>query len=672
MSASQTSVPQPKITLYVLIGASVQGITSNTQVFARALWEQMYLTAVSLEREPTAGLSAYPVAVQGVLPPEVMKQLESGVDAVSYRAPNVTGEATPLPDDVTEACERLLVRALDDGISVKFLLCLDPTSQFTNAIELAPIVAKQCGMIVWGDPSKYEYFVKINGINIPVLTLDKYLSDPNYNFQSINVQAIAITYHILNGAFNPESLAAAQYAALRPCIVALLPPDKWKVETRDQVDELLDYVRARYVEAYGECPNLDTVRYLIFFGKAVPGSPEAGVGVWCFPVSNLTGFLMTTKLLMALMGALSNPGSTLAFDPEGLYTSYWMELSRWLKENLDIVDVPDVNPVNRMLSSQDTFGIILYNSSLGQNFLKNLNSNGHALLFLSAPPTLVSTNPQIFETGDGYPKFLSVIAFDNPYPILVTYLFTRAGYELGEAVAFASWVTHVLSVQGLLPKGAGAYIAVGDPLITAAGHVLRYDVPTIPFGSSAMVTVPSVFMVPFESGTHVYTCIPLILPGFVQYLNNIPSNQYWTVVASGMEFYHTTLGTVPFAVGGILNLATYRSPVYTLDVHESKDGKEADVEISIRIAENPSEVTPTVVVGSNGNVQWKPPNIFEEAANAVGELVNAVVDAVVGVYRDVSSFFGGVPAWLPLAALASLPAVSGAMRGRARSSRTSR
>ncbi len=671
MSSQALQTPQPKVVLYVLVGVSVQGITSETQAFSRALWEQMYLTAVSLEREPTAGPSAYPVPVQGALPPAVMKALESGVDAVSYRAPNVTGEATPLPDDVTDACERLLVRALDDGIPVKFLLCLDPNSQFTNAVELAPIVAKQCGMIVWGDPSKYEYFVKVNGIDVKVLTLDEYLSEPDYNFQSMKVEAVAITYHIVNGAFNPECLAAAQYAALRPCIVALIPPDEWKVENRDQVDELLDYVRARYTEAYGECPSLDTVRYLVFFGKAVPGTPEAGVGVWCFPVSNLTGFLMTTKLLMALRGVASNPGSTLAFDPEGLYTSYWLELSRWIKENLDVVDVPDVNPIDRALSSQDTFGLILYNKNLGTDFLKNLNSNGHALVFISAPPTLVSQNPSMFETGDGYPKFLTVIAFDNTYPVIVSYLFSRAGYELGEAVAFASWVAHVLSVQGFLPKGAGVYLAVGDPFLTISKEELRYDVPSIPFGSSATITVPSAFIVPFSSGTQVYTCIPLILPGFVQYLNNIPSNQYWTVVASGMEFYHTTLGTIPFAVGGILNLATYRSEVYSLDVHEAEDGKQADVEITVKIAETPSQMTSTVVVGSH-NAERKPPNIFEEAANAIGELVNTVVDAAVGVYRDVSSFFGGVPAWLPLVALASLPAVSGATRGRARSSRTSR
>ncbi len=603
-------------------------------------WVKVFVTAASLARP--SGPSVVPVPVQGPVGPLELRLMGKPSRVLTYGVSAVRPEWERLPDDVEEACARVVNAARAVGVPVDFLLCLDPAN-VTPALELAPVVSKQRGAIVWGDPSVYLRSVP----GVPVLTLDEYLR--SFREASLRVQAVAAASPPGPGNPNPMALAAVLFACLRPAVVGFVSGGDAK--------SMVDAVRERLRTAYGVRVDTGDVRYLVAFGgefSGLVGSSGEGPVVAVFPFRDVPGFLAACRMILSGL-AFGEAQPVLLCDPVSRWVRYEARLRRCLQASvLRVTDVAAVNaglcahpcavvdaswtsgarPSGQGASSQARQGQQPGQAPGGQpaqpaqpggraastssSWLAALDSQGRCALFLAVSPGVIG-QAGAFVTPNGYPKFSSVVGFVSPVGALMAYLFAAAGYELGEAVRWASCVLSVLRERGY---GSGdlvnpSYVLIGDPFRRFRA-ALEYPLPGLKPGS-VTVRVSEAFLVPLGR----YWVLPLVFPDFVTGLWDVPKDSHWTVVGKGLEFARCRVGAREFAVGAVVAAPEGVRSSYALPLNEF----------------NKYRVTVTVglVSGSEGS----------SGPRSVGVPIcgTAVASAL----------------WL---------VVSGAMRGRGRSSRT--
>ncbi|WP_457620551.1 hypothetical protein [Methanopyrus sp.] len=533
------------------------------QVRTKDPWIRVFVTAASLDREWCGGnvASVVPIAVQGKLDQLTMKLISGTVPpnvVLTYRYPASYPGWERLPDDLEAACTRLVEVAMRSGVPVKFLLCLDPDAGFIPGLELAPIVAKQQGAVVWGNPLTY-----IAHFNIPVLTLDQYLRDPRYDFSDLPIRALAVVQPLAqpegpykSQPFDPITLAAVQFACMRPALVAFVP-----VGSSPNVEALKRAVRDRFLSAYGkELKGLDSVEYVVAFGSVLIGSPHLEVGVACFPLKGLPGFLAVNKMLASLH--LRGPASpVVVFDPTGALTAYHGDLQssvpvKWLS----VPDLPSLNDSMRSAACS-IVSVVGAENVLGTDFLRSLDSQCKSFLFVCADPNSIAQSAEIYATPDGFPKFRTIVAFRDPAGAIMAYLFAASGIEIGRAVVWACWELEQLS--GYVSVSPG-YLLVGDPFYRFDGP-LEYPPSRLPEGRSLNIELPRAFLVPVDG----YRFIPLIFPAFVTGITNIPKDPYSTVLAEGTDFAIKRLGPYRYSVSGILIHPAGIRNTYVLPLNES-------------------------------------------------------------------------------------------------------
>ncbi|WP_456481894.1 hypothetical protein [Methanopyrus sp.] len=620
--------------VYVLIDVS------DHRIDVRSDWVKLFITAASMEREWMGGNipSVVPIAVQGKPDKFTLNLLTNklGSDDVvlTYR---YRGEVPPgwkrLSDDLGKACIELVEEAMRHGVPVRFLLCLDG-DQLIAGLELAPIVSKQQGAIVWRDlkpDNRVDLLDYIARFNIPVLTLEQYLENPEYDFSNLRVRALATVQPIVSQGsssqpFDPIALAAVQFACMRPALLALVQvsgpvPD---------VGRLKLIVRNRFLRAYGRAPNLDDVEYVVAFGSILVGYPNADVGIACFPLHGVPGFLAVTKMLASMH--LHGPASpVVVFDPTASLTAYCCDLQRSVEAKW--ITIPVSANLQHLMASAPCSIVFARVESPAKgteealnSILRTLNSEGESFLFVCADPDSVAKSVEAYATPEGYPKFRGVVAFPDPAGTIMAYLFAASGVELGRAVVWASWELDQLRRSGYL-EGVQkvSYLFVGDPFYRFDGP-LRYPLPYLREGKGAIIELPRAFLVPVD----VYRFIPVILPGFVTGLTRIPEDPDSTVLAEGTDFVIKRLGPDRYAVTGILIDPAGIRRQYVLPLDESN---KYHVTVVLKLVSSKSSPSPSS----------SPP-------------------------RPVS----GVPACGIAVTLASLLVVSGVTRARARSWRTSR
>ncbi|WP_457614770.1 hypothetical protein [Methanopyrus sp.] len=533
------------------------------QVKTKDPWVRIFVTAASLDREWCGGNvpSVIPIAVQGKLDQLTMK-LISGTEppnvVLTYKYPASYPGWERLPDYLEAACVRLVDVAMRSGVPVKFLLCLDPDAGFIPGLELAPIVAKQQGAIVWGNPLAYTAH-----FNVPVLTLNSYLRNPKYDFSDLPIRALAVVQPLAqpkgpykSQPFDPITLAAVQFACMRPALVAFVP-----LGSSPNVEALKRAVRERFLSAYGkDLKDLDRIEYVVAFGSVLLGNPRLEVGVACFPLKGLPGFLAANKMLASLH--LRGPASpVVVFDPTGALTAYRGDLQssvpvKWLS----VPDLPSLNE-SMMSAACSIVSVVGAEKALGTDFLRSLDSQCRSFLFVCADPKLIAQSAEIYATPDGFPKFRTVVAFRDPAGAIMAYLFAASGVEIGRAVVWACWELEQLSSYVNASPG---YLLVGDPFYRFDGP-LEYPPLRLPEGRSLNIKLPRAFLVPVGE----YRFIPLIFPAFVTGLTSIPKDSYSTVLAEGTDFVIKRLGPDRYSVSGILIHPTGIRNTYVLSLNES-------------------------------------------------------------------------------------------------------
>ncbi len=615
-------------------------------------WAKVFITAASLAR--SNGPSVVPVPVQGPLGPLELRLLNEPSRVLTYGVSAVRPGWERLPDTVEEACARVVNAAREAGVRVDFLLCLD-RANVLPALELAPVVAKQCGAIVWGDPTVYLRSVP----GVPVLTLDEYLR--RFSGAKVSVRAVAAATPPCPGNPKPMALAAVLFACLRPAVLGLVSPSS-------DPSKVVGEVRGRLRSVYGVDVDSRDVRYLVVFGAEFAElKPPRGLVVAAFPFRGVPGFLAACRMILAGLTD-GEPCPVLLYDPRSRWVRYEPRLRECVQ--VSVLRVSDVAALNVGLASHpcavvDASEVATAPAGQGAqpsqaqqqgqqgrtggqaqsrqaqqtgqqqpaqpggqapapgapsgptSWLGALDSQGRCALFLAASPNVIR-QAQSFATPNGYPKFSSVAAFVSPVGALLAYLFAAAGYELGEAVQWASWVLEVLRERGCGEGGLAnpAYVLIGDPFRRFRA-VLEYPLPGLKPGSVA-VSVSPAFLVPFGR----YWLLPLVLPGFVAGLWEIPRDNDWMVVAEGLDFVRFRLGSREFSVSAILAAPAGVRSSYALPLNEF------------------NKYRVTVVVG-----------LVPRSERARPAWV-------------------GVSACGVVVGLALLLAVSGAMRGRVRSSRT--
>ncbi|AAM01453.1 hypothetical protein [Methanopyrus kandleri] len=549
------------LALIVPVNAHVYVVVNvPDQVHTKYHWMRVFVTAASLDREWAGGnaASVIPIAVQGKLDKltqNLMSEVGPSSVVLTYKYPATHPGWERLPDDLEAACVRLVEVAMNSGVPVKFLLCLDSDAGFIPGLELAPIVAKQQGAVVWGNPLTY-----MTHFDVPVLTLDEYLRNPEYDFSDLSIRALAVVQPLAkpegpykSQPFDPITLAAVQFACMRPALVAFVT-----VGGSLNVDTLKQDVRDRFLSAYGkELKGLDDVEYVVSFGSVLLGSPKFDVGVACFPFHGLPGFLAANRMLVS-MHLHGEASPLVVFDPTGSLSAYYGDIQhsvtvKWLS-------VPDVNSLN-LKNQKFAAGIVVFKEALGQNFLQSLNSECNSFLFICADPNSIAQRVDVYATPNGFPKFRAVIAFRDPAGAIMAYLFAASGVELGRAVVWACWELEQL--RGYVDVSPG-YLLVGDPFYRFEGP-FEYPLPNLPEGKDLNVKLPRAFLVPADK----YRLVPLIFPAFVTGLTKIPKDPYSTVLADGLNFVAKRLGPNRYSVSGILIHPSGIRNAYVLPLNES-------------------------------------------------------------------------------------------------------
>ncbi|WP_456477514.1 hypothetical protein [Methanopyrus sp.] len=536
------------------------------QVMTKDSWIRVFVTAASMDREWAGGNvpSVIPIAVQGKLDRltlDLMSRVGPSSHVLTYRFPATHPGWSELPDDLEAACVRLVDVAIKSGVPLKFLLCLDPDSDFVPGLELAPIVAKQLGAIVWGNPLTYA-----SSFNVPVLTLDEYLRNPEYDFSDLSIRAIVVVQPLMKPSgpyksqpFDPITLAAVQFACMRPALVAFVQPSE-----KTDIDTIVRRVRERFLSAYGkELKGLKDVEYVVSFGSLLMGDPRLRVGVACFPFHGIPGFLAANKMIVSTH--LHGRASPLAvFDPTGSLSVYKGDLNNSLgSANVKWLSVPDVPSLNCELrgSACAIVNVAGSGSVLGTEFLRALDSQCRSVLFVCADPNSIAKVVDVYATPNGFPKFRAVIAFRDPAGAIMAYLFAASGVELGRAVVWATWELELL--RGYVDVSPG-YLLVGDPFYRFE-RTLDYQPPRVPEGKDLSIKLPKAFMVPVDG----YRLVPLVLPAFVTGITRIPRDPYSTVLADGTDFKIENLGPNRYSVTGILIHPAGIRDVYVLPLNES-------------------------------------------------------------------------------------------------------